>query len=77
MTRPDAIRPLNTPPPEATITGPYRGIFRYHAGYVDGIFHIEGGSLAFTRKGIERKANRVLRRLRRDRERREQATVLR
>jgi hypothetical protein len=76
MTRPDAIRPLDRPP-EATITGPYPGIFRYHAGYVDGIFHIEGGSLAFTRKGIERKANRVLRRLRRDRERREQATVLR
>lgn len=76
MTRPDAIRPLDRPP-EATITGPYPGPFRYYASYMDGIFHIDHGSFALTRKGIERKANRVLRRLRRDRKLREQATVLR
>jgi hypothetical protein len=49
-------------PPTATITGPH-GIFRYHASYTDGIFCVEGGSIALTRKGIERKARRVLRKL--------------
>jgi hypothetical protein len=59
-------------PPTATITGPH-GIFRYHASYTDGIFCVEGGSIALTRKGIERKARRVLRKLQRERELHDQA----
>jgi hypothetical protein len=63
-------------PPTATITGPHGIFFRYHARYTDGVFIVEGGSIALTRKGIERKARRVLRKLQRNRERHEQATVL-
>jgi hypothetical protein len=69
-------QPMKEPAPTATITGPH-GIFRYHASYTDGIFCVEGGSIAITRKGIERKARRVLRKLRRERELHDHATVLR
>jgi hypothetical protein len=69
MTRPHPIFPSpmrNAPATiKATITGPNGRLWPYHATYTIGIGHSEGGDLAWTRKGIQRKARRTIRRLQR------------
>jgi hypothetical protein len=63
---------------EATIVGPSGiGPFRWYASYTNGIMKCEGGSHAFTRRGIERRARRVIRRLERQNARWANATTLR
>lgn len=63
-------------PPEAVITGPSGWVFRYHAMYTDGMFIVERGDFGFTRKAIDRKVRRMLKRLAHDRERQANATRL-
>lgn len=67
MSRPRPEPDLPIPPPRATIR-PTR--FGYIASYTDGLFYVDPSHFAFTRKGIERKAQRMLRSLNRDVERR-------
>jgi hypothetical protein len=54
---------------EATITGPQGWLLPWHATYRVGICMVEEGSLAWTKRGIERKALRAIRRLERDEQR--------
>lgn len=60
----------------ATITGPNGWFYPYHASYRVGVGLCESGSLAWTRRGIERKARRVIRRLERQQRAQREATHL-
>lgn len=76
MTHPSKVQPL-TIAPTATITAPSGFPWLWHAAYTDGVFNVQLGHLAFTKRGIERKARRTLKRLDRDQQRSAQAYELR
>lgn len=73
MSRPRPEPNLPVPPPQATISQSRLGFW---ASYTEGIGRLEVMHFAFTRKGIEKKAQRMLRSLNRDVERRKNQWVI-
>lgn len=62
--------------PEAEITGPHGRLGTWHATYTEGVFILELGDVALTRRGIERKARRLLARIQRAQAARDNATTI-